>query len=99
MKGKLETVMNDTELTWAAKGLMCILLNKSKNGEYGIFKLDEITPFTKETKEELEQTIDELTEKGYMSLFPETNGDGSFKEWNYIFFHEPKENPLLPERN
>lgn len=90
MKGKLDNVMNDTNLSWGAKGLMTLLLNASKNGEYGSFKKEKIAHLSKGN---IDNILKELMQKGYISLWPERKDDGTFKEWVYLFFYEPKRNP------
>jgi len=87
-----KSFFEDPNLSWNAKGLMGYLLSRPQN--WSIRKADLVKRSTdKETK--VDTTLNELMINGYVYYYPEKNTDGTIKEWVYLVFESPEDNPYL----
>lgn len=59
----IQALMYDSEISWRAKGLMLFLYSNFESGQVGI---EDILPFSKESKNVVYSTVKELKRRGYI---------------------------------
>jgi hypothetical protein len=95
-----KTALNDTRLSWKAKGLLAYMLSKTDNYQ---FYVSELTKHSKDGKDSTKRAIDELIKFGYMERKEKPKVKGKFVGYDYILHEEPikvtvAEKPLRKNR-
>jgi len=91
------SVLNDPNLTWKAKGILCKLL--SNKSDWAVYK-SQLQQFSKDGRDSTTAGFDELVEKGYIVAIRRHNDKGQFAGYDYVVYDEPitgtpiTENPL-----
>jgi predicted DNA-binding ribbon-helix-helix protein len=89
-----KTFLEDSKLSWKAKGLMGYLLSRPEN--WSIRKADLVKRST-DSETVVETILNELMIGGYIYYYPERNPNGTVKEWVYLCFETPEDNPYLEQ--
>lgn len=84
-------LINDENLSWAAKGLLIYLVSKPDN--WKVYKSD-IVKHATNSKDSVSGIFKELRNTGYMTLTRFINEGGKVIAWNYDFYEEPLETPI-----
>ena len=84
-----KTFLNDTSLSWKAKGIMAYMLSKPDNWT---FYIDELIKHSTDGKASFRSGFKELQEKGYIKRYPIRKGN-KIDRWETVVL----ENPLLTD--
>ncbi|WP_245890289.1 DnaD domain protein [Rummeliibacillus pycnus] len=87
------TALNDTRLSWKAKGIMAYMLSMPDDW---IFYFDELVKHSKDGKASFRAGFNELKECGYVERRPIREGQ-RIKEWETIVHEVPHDNSLLTD--
>ena len=80
------SVLNDPNLTWKAKGLLCKLL--SNRSDWAVYK-SQLQQFSKDGRDSTSSAFNELIEARYIVSIRRHNEKGHFLGWDYVVYDEP----------
>ena len=75
-----KTILQDTRISWKAKGLYYYLSTVNENEKLTIEKLARVS---KDGRDNVRSALNELEEAGYLYLVETRNEKGQFKTFNY----------------
>lgn len=76
------SVLNDKNLTWEAKGLYAYIYSKPENWDFSAKRIADDSPFS--SRESVERILNELEEAGYLKRSRLSSG-----KMNYFLTHDP----------
>lgn len=82
-------VLEDSDLSFKAKGILCYLLSKSDDWEVYQAQLSRLGP---DGETAVRSGLKELIEAGYVHRFQTKDGSGKFGQYLYIICEEPRSN-------
>jgi len=91
------SVLNDPNLSWKAKGILCKLL--SNKSDWAVYK-SQLQQFSTDGRDSTTAGFNELVERGYIIAVRRHNDKGQFAGYDYVVYDEPiteqpiTENPL-----
>lgn len=91
------SVLNDSKLSWKAKGILCKLL--SNKSDWAVYK-SQLQQFSSDGRDSTTAGFNELVERGYIVAIRRHNDKGQFAGYDYVVYDEPiseqpfSENPL-----
>lgn len=74
------TILQDTRISWKAKGLYCYLSTVNENEKLTIEKLARVS---KDGRDSVRSSLNELEEAEYLYLVETRNEKGQFESFNY----------------
>jgi hypothetical protein len=80
------SVINDKNLSWKAKGILCKLL--SNKSDWAVYK-SQLQLFSTDGRDSTTAGFNELVEKGYIVAIRRHNDKGQFMGWDYVVYDEP----------
>jgi hypothetical protein len=80
------SVLNDANLSWKAKGILCKLL--SNKSDWCIYK-SQLQQFASDGRDSTTAGFNELIERGYIVAIRRHNNKGQFMGWDYVVYDEP----------
>lgn len=80
------SVLNDSNLSWKAKGILCKLL--SNKSDWAVYK-SQLQLFSSDGKDSTTAGFNELIDKGYIVAIRRHNNKGQFMGWDYVVYDEP----------
>jgi hypothetical protein len=80
------TVLNDSNLSWKAKGILCKLL--SNRSDWAVYK-SQLQQFSTDGRDSTTAGFNELIERGYIVAIRRHNDKGQFMGWDYVVYDEP----------
>jgi hypothetical protein len=87
-------VLNDTEISFRAKGLLCYLLSKP---DHWSIQVNHLVTVSTEGRDAVYSIIKELEESGYVTKKKVKGNDGKFSAFQYTIFETRKPLTELPE--
>lgn len=87
-------VLEDSDLSFKAKGILCYLLSKSDDWEVYQAQLSDLGP---DGETAVRSGLKELIESGYVHRFQKKDGSGQFGQYLYIICEEPRSSVEAPE--
>ena len=75
-----KTILQDTRISWKAKGLYYYLSTVNENEKLTIEKLARVS---KDGRDSVRSVLNELEEAGYLYLVETRNEKGQFESFNY----------------
>lgn len=89
------TALNDSKLSWKAKGIIAYMLSMPDDWK---FYIDELVKHSTDGKSSFRSGFNELVQCGYVKRFPIREGEGrGIKEWETVIYEVPQENVLLTD--
>lgn len=91
------SVLNDPNLSWKAKGILCKLL--SNKSDWAVYK-SQLQQFSTDGRDSTTAGFNELVKRGYIVAVRRHNSKGQFMGYDYVVYDEPitetpiTENPL-----
>ena len=80
------SVLNDSNLSWKAKGILCKLL--SNKSDWAVYK-SQLQQFSTDGRDSTTAGFNELVERGYIVAIRRHNDKGQFAGYDYIVYDEP----------
>ena len=85
-----KTGLEDSKLSFKAKGLLAYLLSKPDNWTANISHLKKVST---NGRDSVRTGLKELEDRGYLQRNPIRNDDGTIKEWESVIFEMPVNSP------
>jgi hypothetical protein len=80
------SVLNDPNLSWKAKGILCKLL--SNKSDWAVYK-SQLQQFSTDGRDSTTAGFNELVERGYIIAVRRHNDKGQFAGYDYVVYDEP----------
>jgi hypothetical protein len=80
------SVLNNPNLSWKAKGILCKLL--SNKSDWAVYK-SQLQQFSTDGRDSTTAGFNELIDKGYIVAIRRHNDKGQFAGYDYVVYDEP----------